>query len=924
MENGRGLRIGGARGAPAAVLIGALWACSAWGAEDITFENRLVRLTIATDGRAKALVDKPAGRQWLAANPGSLSFVKRGGAFHNATKIARDGEELRVAYGRSGVTARFRVAVRPRYFVVRLLEVSGEGIEELCLAQLRTRITESVGWWLNVRWNDEFAVCLMGLSERVNTGGLRALVYPEFGMKGEAVAIIAAPKGRLLDVIQEVERDCKLPTATLGGHWAKRSPDVRRGYLFTDLTEANADETIRYARLGEFAYVMTYSGTWSTSLGSYPINRANFPRGEASLKATVDKLHAAKLKAGLHMLTSFVGKNDPLVRPVPDRRLLTDAATSLARDVDDKAAELLVTDVPEGFPRRAAYYGASRQGFDLLVDREIIRYGRVGGAEGRSLLQCTRGAHGTRPARHAAGAKVRHLTERYGCYLADLRTSLKDELADRVAGVVNRCGFDMIYFDGGECNGANGPYWYWVTPQQMAIWKRFRRDVLVQGSGGTPWTWHVFCRGACDDFAAVAPKQYLDWHKIRDSWQHYTRSFMPAELGWWGFLADAPHHPATSPDEVECYAARMLETNLAALKKNGRTKELLELLGRWERLRLSGSVPASVREKLHSGEWHLAEIDGKPALLPVRYDTRRLDTGQTVAMTNAFAAQPLGFRLQAVPTLAAPGDKANVLLLGSDVALPVPTPNAKAPMPGALVGRVDLTKTGRGRLEGLALPADAPPPAGHAGKPANLLKHRALAVRLRVEAPAPPPGRPPAVLNVQLESTAQRYRDHYVDLDFTGARTIVLPEPTTQRMLPEFRPAHAAYPFKQAMYGYDYGRIVAVNFRWMRRPKDRSVRCAVERVEALAESQTLLSSPEIAVGDARIRLPVDLKTGHYAECWAGGSVRVFDADGAPLKSVDPAAAAPRVPAGEYKLRLSARRPASAKLTVITLGRPLRW
>ena len=891
--------------APLAV---ALWACCAGGAEDLTFENRIARLTIGPDGRVKKLTDKPAGRQWLTANLRSFSYVKQNGAYHNATGFVRDGDGFRAVYGRSRVTARYRVTARPRYFVVELADVNGKGIEELCLAQLSVRITKHVGWWLNVRWNDDYAVCLLGLSQRVNTGGLRGLVYPEFGMKGQAVAIVAAPKSQFLDVVQEVERDCKLPIATIGGHWAKRSPDVRRGYFFSDVTEANVDETISHAKLGRFAYVMTYSGTWSTSLGSYPINKGNFPRGEASLKATVEKLHAAGLKAGLHMLTSFVGKNDPLVRPVPDKRLLSDAETSLARDVDAKARALPVAAVPEAFPRSAAYYGAGRQGFDLLIDREIVRYGQIGGPGGRSLLQCTRGAHGTRAAAHRAGAKVRHLAERYGCYLADLRTDLKDALADRIAGVVNRCGFDMIYFDGGECNAANGPYWYWVTQQQMAIWRRFRRDVLVQGSGGTPWTWHIFARGNCDDFAAVAPKEYLDHHKIRDSWWHYTRSFMPAELGWWGFLAAAPHQPATGPDEVECYAARMLaldspvslETNLAALKRNGRTQELLSLLGRWERLRLSGAVPPSVREKLRRGEWHLVEIDGKPALRPVRYDTRRLAAGEAVELTNAFGAQPVKFRLQAVECLAAPGAKANVVLLGRAAPPVLPLPAAKTPMPGAAVERVAL------------------------GKPANLLKHRALAVRLRVESPAAPAGADCAVLNVQLEATGQLYRDYYIDLDFTGEKTIVLPEPTTRRMLPEFRPAHAAYPFKQAMYGFDYGHIVAVNFRWMRLPKAPAVRCSVVRVEALAESPAVLSNPEIAVGTARIKLPVELKTGDYAESWAAGPARLFDRNGVSLGSVDPGGAAPRVPAGKYTVRLTAGRPAVARLTVITLGKPLTW
>jgi hypothetical protein len=44
------------------------------------------------------------------------------------------------------------------------------------------------------------------------------------------------------------------------------------------------------------------------------------------------------------MLTSFVAKNDPLVHPVPDARLLKDAEATLAADVDARARELAATE----------------------------------------------------------------------------------------------------------------------------------------------------------------------------------------------------------------------------------------------------------------------------------------------------------------------------------------------------------------------------------------------------------------------------------------------------------------------------------------------------------------------------------------------------------------------------------------------------
>jgi hypothetical protein len=107
-------------------------------------------------------------------------------------------------------------------------------------------------------------------------------------------------------------------------------------------------------------------------------------------------------------------------------------------------------------------------------------------------------------------------------------------------------------------------------------------------------------------------------------------------------------------------------------------------------------------------------------------------------------------------------------------------------------------------------------------------------VKLDVEGPAPGATEKP-VLNIQLEAGGKTFRDYYVDLDFSGPKTVILAEPGTSRMLAEFRPALANYYFKAAMYGFNYGNIVALNLRWMRYPKGSGVRCRIGSVEALEE-----------------------------------------------------------------------------------------
>ena len=211
-------------------------------------------------------------------------------------------------------------------------------------------------------------------------------------------------------------------------------------------------------------------------------------------------------------------------------------------------------------------------------------------------------------------------------------------------------------------------------------------------------------------------------------------------------------------------------------------------------------------------------------------------------------------------------------------------------------------------------PADEKDP----GKPLDLTKHRALAVRLSVEGPATGSGETP-VLNIQLEAGGKTYRDYYVNVDFSGPKTVILTDPGTNRMLAEFRPAYANYPFKMAMYGFNYGNVVALNLRWMRYPKGSAVRCRIGLVEALEERDSTLRDVEISAGSRSIAIPAGMKTGDYAEYWADGTIRVYDRNGITLSTfaVKPGL---QLRAGENKLTVKAAGSGNAVLTAITLGK----
>jgi hypothetical protein len=244
-------------------------------------------------------------------------------------------------------------------------------------------------------------------------------------------------------------------------------------------------------------------------------------------------------------------------------------------------------------------------------------------------------------------------------------------------------------------------------------------------------------------------------------------------------------------------------------------------------------------------------------------------------------------------------------------------------MPGALAAGIEFAKPAVAQHGAFVVGPNTELTVAAGTQGLDLLRHRALAVRLRVEGHVPRAGEPCPVLNLQLESVAKMYRDHYVDLDFNGERTVVIPEPTADRMLAEFRPHASNYSFKHAGYHFNYESIMGLNFRWMRLPKGTSVRCAVSLVEALQESDATLRHPSLSVLGRRIEIPGELRTGDYAEFRASGPVRVFDRNWKLQRSVSVAKPIPTLARGENRIELSADTPAPLKLTVITLGAPLQ-
>ena len=936
---------------PALTALCFLWAGNPARAETpptagrpITLETEYVRWVIGPNGHNASFADKKSGKDYCAKEPMTgLAHARKAGKTYGPVACSAAGDLITVTFSESAGTVTVRATPKGRYLVFEVMSVSDPAIEEISFGCVRVRLGKYTNSMSGVASDGEFSAAARALNLQTNLrlhGGAAPLLAPfcesKYGLVGAKVALVACPAGEMRAILKDVVQKEDLLWSPVGGPFALDSEESRGSYIFTYMTEKNADEWIALARKAGMAEVHLMG--FEKSLGHYEPRTDAFPNGLAGLKAVVDKIHAAGMKAGMHTLTGGIAPHDSFLTPVPDKRLAKDASFTLAEAIAEADAVLPTTEAPKDLDTMWEYSG---RGNALLVEDEIIQYTGLAAVSPAGFTGCKRGAFGTKARPHAKGTPVHHLFVRYGLFQPDESQGLVDDLAEAIARVFNAAGFDMIYLDGLE--GMAGG-WHGEAKMADAIFRRLKGRVMVEASSWVYHNWPFHSRLGAYDYPCWGLKDFTDIH-CRDMLQSREASLLPSQLGWWSILPPTNDHPGQFPDELEYLCAKALaydaplslEDVVAGPKPpHARQDEFLELIGRYERLRQSRYFPESIREQMRAprSDFRLRQAgEGVWQLLPTDYAAHKVtglgDGSAAWTTKNRFASQPPRLRIEALYA-AAPYDSPDGVVLATFEKPDEFVPGKKA---GGVTAswapskeQVRQGAAAAGCFEAKSTQAARPGSWAEFGKifapSLNLAKCGALGLWIFGDGKR-------ELVNLQLANAPPHWGtadEHYVDADFTGWRYVELL--TRERDAERHRDYDWPYGGTSNVYRNPLIRdhIGRLNVWLNNLPPGDSVKCFLGPVKALPVGKVKLANPALSVGEAKIVFPVTLESGQYIEVESPADCNLRDERGEVLQAVTPQGKLPALAPGASKVTFSCDppegRPARVKVTVITQGAPL--
>lgn len=485
----------------------------------------------------------------------------------------------------------------------------------------------------------------------IENWGHKHFVAPAFhdgGLIGSKIAIFACTADQALNTIGQIEVQEGLPHPQFDGVWAKQSRSATESFLIIGFGEKNLDEAIDLTQKAglKFLYTDSCFDTW----GHFKLNPERFPHGVVSMKRCVERAEKRGVSLGVHTLSNFITTNDPYVTPIPDKRLAVVGASKLSESITERSQSIQIQD-PTFFIQME-----NNTLKTVRVNDELIQYGKVSLRSPWVLLDCKRGAFGTKPSAHSKGATIGKLLDHpYNVFLTN--ENLSQEVARNIADLFNRTGLKQLSFDGLEGNWSTGLGQYGRTLFTKTwfdhLSPELRGKVINDASNPGHYFWHIYTRMNWGEPWYAGFRESQTQYRLMNQ-RYFKRNLMPAMLGWFSMSAE------TSLEDAEWLLARAagfdagfcLVTGIETVHQNGAGNRILETVKQWEAARRANAFSENQKARLQvlANEFRLVPTgDDSWNLIPVLSTKARFTAKDSVTLKleNPYSPQPLQFTIQA-------------------------------------------------------------------------------------------------------------------------------------------------------------------------------------------------------------------------------------------------------------------------------------
>ncbi|MBS3776930.1 MAG: hypothetical protein KGY70_17160 [Bacteroidales bacterium] len=613
---------------------------------DVIIENEQMRLVIAPNGKAQSLFHKPTKEECLMQNAKVAVFsmvvdvdyspyddvfksnvIPMGEREFTPDSVYRKGDQLIAHFDIIDVDAVIGLDIQPQYIHFEVEDfvnkrsttnLAGNGninpdisprVDEMWFLRLPIRNRSHYGEWLNVTWDDQWAVNILGTDsytriksdERNGYRILKAGMISEVKSKGVGAGLITTSTDNLLDDIARVEEDFNLPHGVKNRRSEKADLST---YWSGNITPDNVDEHVEYAKKGGFRTFYVYYTAFSKAPGHYEW-RDEYSNGIEDLQEVVKKIKNAGMSPGVHIHYNKASKSDPYITKV-DHRLNLRKYFTLAAPLGRNDTTITV----EENPRRVTLDEGRRI---LKIGDELISYSDYTTVRPYKFTGCSRGALNTKPASHSMGNKfgLLDLDDWPKFVRLDQQTSIQGEVAERLAEIYQKAGFEFIYFDGAE--DVHSPHWFNTAKAQWEVYKRLDPEpIFAAGSVQSHFSWHMLSRGNHYDSHNWPPKELKQ--AIRDfpgnAAPLMADNFTASTFGRYRYFVPDENSIGMQPDMFEYLTSRasawgspwILKSNVEEFEDHPRTSDNLEVIRRWEEAKAQDWLTEEQKQMLRDWE----------------------------------------------------------------------------------------------------------------------------------------------------------------------------------------------------------------------------------------------------------------------------------------------------------------------------------